>query len=85
MRVQGCLLGVLIAILIALLGCTAAPDAGQAPVTEMLRPERPEDLSNQILDNDLIPERFKRNYCDWLRYAYDQESKTIGRAIQRSE
>jgi len=64
-----------IMLLLVLSGChtcptTTAPppqrDAGQAR-------HRPQDMTDRILGSDKYADWLKRNYAEWIRYAYDQE------------
>ena len=65
---------VLPALLIFLAGCHTCPVA-PTPMQRRLKQtkKRPQDMTDRVLPDDKLPEWLKRNYAEWIRYAYDLE------------
>ena len=55
-----------------LAGCHVCPPP-PPPLQRRKITERPQDMTDRILPDGRIPEWFKRNYAEWIRYGYDLE------------
>ena len=73
-----------ILLLLVMVGCHTRPTAPALPRcavnTGQLPPrcavktgKRPQDMTDRILGSDKYPDWLKRNYAEWIRYAYDRE------------
>lgn len=64
----------LVTLLLAAGCCTHAP----APTPMQRRAEharkRPQDMCDRILSDKRYPDWLKKNYAEWIRYAYDLEA-----------
>lgn len=63
-------------LLIVLAGCHTCPTAPAPPPlrSTVKAGQRPQDMTDRILGDDKYADWLKRNYSEWVRYAYDLES-----------
>jgi len=62
------------AIILCTAGCFSPPVADtprQKRISQTKK--RPQDMSDRILGDKKYPDWLKRNYAEWIRYAYDTE------------
>lgn len=59
-------------LVLVLASCVAPPSPHPIRRRVMQDLNRPEDKSEQVITGD-YPDWLKRNYCQWIRYAYDLE------------
>lgn len=64
----------LLVLLVLMTGCHTCPKA-PTPLQRHLRQasERPQDMTDRLLGDKRFPDWLKRNYAEWIRYAYDIE------------
>jgi hypothetical protein len=63
------------AIIICTAGCFSPTPPAETPRQKRISQtrKRPEDLTGRILMDKEYPDWLKRNYAEWIRYAYDLE------------
>lgn len=62
------------AIVLYLTGCHSCPPV-ETPrqLRHCQTANRPQDMTDRILGDKKYPKWMKRNYAEWIRYAYDLE------------
>lgn len=60
--------------LLLLMGCHTCPQAA-TPLQRRIAQtkDRPQDMTDRVLPDKKYPAWLKRNYAEWIRYAYDLE------------